>query len=84
MAAVGDTVIYVTRVAATRKDPRGMGIPGTPDIPANYGELPALVGRVLSPTRLALAVIGAPVNFLAIADEFAPLTPKWGTWKAIV
>ena len=82
--AIWDQVIYVTRVAPSKRDTRGMGLPSQPDNPANFGELPAIVVRDLASNRKALCVLGVPNNFLVERSEpFDALAPKWGTWKPL-
>lgn len=85
MVVVGNTVLYVTRRQATKRDPQGMGDPTLPDDPLQYKRLPALVARVISPTVLDLIVASVPTNFARRnVAQFNAGTPKWGTWEAVV
>lgn len=78
--AIGDIVLYVTKVQANRKDRRGFGVVGSPDVPANYGRLASIVQRVLSGNRLGLLVLGEP-PFGVVASAFNPALPHYGTWE---
>ncbi len=80
MVAIGDIVLFVTKVQANRQDRRGFGSFGSPDNPALYGRLAAIVQRVLSGNRLGLLVLGEP-PWGVVAKPFDPLLPKFGTWE---
>lgn len=73
---MGQIVGYKMRVPPTRDDPRGVG---GREKPRNITDVPAIILRVVTPTRLILSVFSY-TPFVEEAEQFDPLKPKPFTW----
>jgi len=60
-----------------------MGLPTVPDNPANYDQIPAIVSKLLSGTRVAVLVFSDPPFARIGIDLFNAGTPHWDTYKAL-
>lgn len=74
--SMGQIVGYKMRVVPTPDDPRGVG---GKERPRNITDVPAIILRVVSPTRLILSVFSY-TPFVEKAEQFDPLRPRPFTW----